>query len=117
MVPVFAPSRDLSLEGLLTALKNVIQSLPKAEKLPKVIVQKVISLEETIADLAKRVQGALRMSFKDFIKDKAEKVNVIVSFLGMLELVKRGVVNVQQTAHFEDISIETTEPTGTPRYE
>ena len=61
--------------------------------------------------------NALRMSFKDFVKDKAEKVNVIVSFLGMLELVKRGVVDVQQSAHFDDIAIETTGPTSTPRYD
>lgn len=117
IAPVFAPSRELTLEAIAAALRNVIQSFPKIEAIPKLVVKKVISLEDAITDLAKRVQGALRMSFKDFVKDKAEKVNVIVSFLGMLELVKRGVVDVQQAAHFDDIAIETTGPANIPRYD
>ena len=47
---------------------------------------------------------------------KVGRVNVIVSFLGMLELVKRGIVSVEQEAHFSDINIETTDPSGVPRY-
>jgi chromatin segregation and condensation protein Rec8/ScpA/Scc1 (kleisin family) len=46
---------------------------------------------------------------------KAEKVNVIVSFLAMLELVKQGMVRVNQGGHFEDIQIES-ENTGVPTY-
>lgn len=116
VVAVFAPTAQLTLVGLLTAAKAVIQSFPRPEKLAEVVVKKVISLEEVITDLANRVQTALKMSFKDFVKDKTERINVIVSFLGMLELVKRGIVTVEQRAHFDDISMETTEPTGVPRY-
>ena len=56
------------------------------------------------------------MSFKDFSgHGKAEKVNVIVSFLAMLELVKQGIINVRQDADFHDIHMET-ETIGVPRY-
>lgn len=114
---VFAPARDLTLATVVEAIKAVINNLPKTEAIPQVVVRKVLSLEEAITDLAKRVQGALRMSFKDFVRDKAEKVNVIVSFLGMLELVKRGIVTVEQSAQFDDIAIETAGPSNVPRYE
>jgi chromatin segregation and condensation protein Rec8/ScpA/Scc1 (kleisin family) len=43
------------------------------------------------------------------------KVNVIVGFLAMLELVKQGVITVTQEKHFEDIHMET-ESLGVPRY-
>ena len=91
-------------------------NLPKKEFLPKVVIDKVISLEEMITNLTKRVTESLRMSFKEFSgAHKGEKVNVIVSFLAMLELVKQGVINVTQEKHFEDINMET-ETIGVPRY-
>ena len=46
---------------------------------------------------------------------KEEKVNVIVSFLAMLELVKQGMIAVSQASHGDDINIETN-VLETPRY-
>jgi chromatin segregation and condensation protein Rec8/ScpA/Scc1 (kleisin family) len=56
------------------------------------------------------------MSFKEFTKDhKENKVNVIISFLAMLELVKQGIVHASQEDAFGDINMETRE-IGVPRY-
>ncbi len=110
---IFSPSPDITIGALVKAIKNVLATLPQKEKLPEVTVRKIRSLEETIDDLANRIKSALTLSFKDFSKhggtslSKEEKVNVIVSFLAMLELVKRGIVEVNQHALFDDISIET----------
>lgn len=117
---IFSPSPDITLGGIVTAIKNVLTTLPKKEKLPEVTVQKIRTLEETIDDLAGRVQSALKMSFREFSKhggtmNKEEKVNVIVSFLAMLELVKQGIVEVNQNELFDDISIESHNVT-TPHY-
>jgi segregation and condensation protein A len=121
--PVFSPSRDITLGSIVASMKAVIARLPKKEKLPEVTVRKIRTLEETIDDLAARVQSSLRMSFRDFSKQgrgvqlsKEEKVNVIVSFLAMLELVKQGIVEVSQSALFDDIEIETHN-VGIPSYQ
>lgn len=132
--PVFSPDKQMSLYSFLAALKEVLQGLPKKESLPKVAVLKIMSLEEMIINLTKRVTDALRMSFRDFTKgekpayapaskytqagshtDMATKVHIIVSFLAMLELVKQGVISVTQDKHFEDIVMET-EWLGVPKY-
>jgi len=119
---VFAPTRDLSLERLVLAVKNLVTNLPIKEKLPQAIIKKVISLEEVISNLAKRVEQAIKLSFSDFVgglsTDKAgkkDKINVIVSFLGMLELVKQGVIEIEQKAHFAEIEMENKN-IGIPRY-
>ncbi len=120
---VFAPTSELSLASLHQTLAGVLQNLPKPSTLPKVVVDKVISLEEMIGTLAERVQKSLSMSFKEFsrsgkpssLEAKADKINVIVSFLAMLELVKRGAVRVRQDQHFDDIQIES-EKVGIPTY-
>ena len=107
-IPVFSPDQTITKENLLTAIISVIKALPKIENIPKAIVRKVISLEEMISDLTNRVQSSIKLSFREFAKvGKEERVNVIISFLAMLELVKQGIVNVRQNNEFEDIEIET----------
>ena len=97
-------------------MKDLINRLPKKESLPQVTVKKVISLEDMISTLTTRLTGALKMSFNDFTKDhKENRVNVIVSFLAMLELVKEGILQVSQESSFGDIQMETKE-VGVPRY-
>ncbi|MFA6269803.1 MAG: ScpA family protein [Candidatus Paceibacterota bacterium] len=114
---IFSPTPDITLISLQNALHEVLQNMPqKVEQLPKVVVGKIISLEEMVDKLTERIKTSLKTSFSDFSgMGKAEKVNVIVSFLAMLELVKQGSVRVNQNKHFADIEIES-ESTGVPTY-
>jgi len=104
------------LKKALLSLQDLIKRLPKKEILPKRVVEKVISLEEMIGNLTARIQTQLKMSFKDFAGEhKGDRINFIVSFLAMLELVKQGIVNVTQESSFGDIQMETKE-VGVPKY-
>ena len=116
MKPVFSPHSSMTLQNILQAVQGVLRSLPKKEALPQVVVQKVISLEEVIGNLTHRITKNLRMSFKEFSGiGKAEKVDVIVSFLAMLELVKQGVIHASQEHAASDIQMET-QKIGVPIY-
>ncbi|MDO8579435.1 MAG: ScpA family protein [bacterium] len=116
-LPVFSPDESMTIPNLSEAAHRVLSNIPKKEFLPKVIMDKVISLEEMIVSLTKRVSASLKMSFKEFTgtTSKGEKVNIIVGFLAMLELVKQGVINVRQEKHFDDIHMET-ENVDVPKY-
>jgi segregation and condensation protein A len=103
--PVFAPSRDLSLDSLQNALADALAALEKQEQLPEARVRSVVTIEEMMDRLTERVQSAVRMSFKDFAGDTKERIDVIVSFLALLELVKQGVVDASQGGTFTDITI------------
>ena len=114
METVFSPGK-IKKTSISEAIRRVLMTLPKIESLPKVIVQKVISLEEMIGRLTTRVQNGIKMNFKDFAGSKEEKVNVIVGFLAMLELVKRGLIEVEQQNTFSDIEMQTRD-IGIPKY-
>lgn len=115
--PVFSPDEDMTIANIFAAAGRVLSTLPKREFLPKVVVDKVISLEDMISSLTERISSNLKMSFKEFSKaGKAERVHVIVSFLAMLELVKQGIINVTQDNHFDDIQMETEAAISVPRY-
>lgn len=114
---IFSPTSDITPESLRNALSEALKNMPqRAESLPRVTVDKIISLEEMVDKLTERIKTSLKTSFRDFSGiGKADKVNIIVSFLAMLELVKQGTVRVSQDKHFEDIQIES-ESTGVPTY-
>ena len=108
VVPVFTPTKEITKEGILSAIQNVLRTLPKKELIPQLIVRTVVSLEEMIENLMGRMANALNMSFKEFSENaKGDVSQVIVGFLAMLELVKRGIISVKQDNHFEDIEMST----------
>lgn len=113
---IFAPDKNTTITRILETVKTLIASIPKKELIPKAVIQKVISLEEMIEDLTHRITKSMKMSFKDFSgHGKEEKINVIVSFLAMLELVKQGIINVRQDKDFHDIEM-VTQSVGVPKY-
>lgn len=113
---VFTPDKNISVEKIRETVNSLILGLPKKEFVPKAIIKKIISLEEMIETLTGRITESIKMSFKDFSgQGKVEKVNVIVSFLAMLELVKQGIIQVRQDKDFQDIEMEN-QTVGIPRY-
>lgn len=87
--------------------------IPKKERLRQVAVKQVLKIEDVIESLLKRVETSFSLSFKEFsstvsaeAKTLEEKKSAfIVSFLAMLELVKNGVLDVEQGEKFNDINI------------
>ena len=113
---IFSPSKDMTLALIEEALERALQEREKPEELPEARVKPLVTIEEMMETLATRVQTALSLSFKEFSgMGKKEKVEVIVSFLALLELVKQGAVDALQHADFADIRITNT-ATSVPRY-
>lgn len=110
--PVFSPDETITIEQMLSRAREVIGALPKKEFLPEVTVRKVISMEEMINSLTERIGSCLKTSFSEFSKSKntedakEQKIYVIVSFLAMLELVRRGIIEAMQGSNFEEIQLE-----------
>jgi segregation and condensation protein A len=109
---VFLPDDKITKQSMMAFASDVLGRVPKKTFLPEVEVKKVISIEEMIDRLTDRIQGALKMSFADFVgqegkpKSKEERVEVIVGFLAMLELVRQGILDAVQDSHKAEIMIE-----------
>lgn len=119
---VFAPDKGTTTLRIYEIIREVIANMPKKEAVTKAVVQKVVSLEEMIGNLTERISSSLKMSFKDFSRHaggqtgtKENKINVIISFLAMLELVKQGIIQVRQDKYFHDIEMES-QKIGVPVY-
>lgn len=117
--PVFTPHKTMTTNNLGGFIKNMISMFPQPKTLSKVIVDKVMSLEEMITQMTTRVQTAIKMKFSESVEkggtNREQKLNVVISFLAMLELVKQGAILVNQEAMFSDIDMESSS-VGTPNY-
>ena len=116
--PIFSPSPDLSLQSLKEAVERVLANAPHMSVKTEISVKKIISLEDMIDRLAERIQNAIRLTFRDFAGGSTvDRRELVVGFLAMLELVKRGLVMVSQEKSFDDIVMDYQGDTKTPRFE
>lgn len=113
-IVVFSPDSKTDVVNLHKSLLSVLESLPKKETIAKTTVRKIITLEETIERLAERISKGLKLKFGEVYK-REDKVSVIIGFLAVLELVKRGALKVTQESKHGEIELET-EQVGLPTY-
>lgn len=104
--PLFVTDTFTTILGLESSISSVLCNLPIKEVKQKVKIQKIISLEEMIERLHKRIEQQMNISLKELLEDNLERSNVIVAFLAVLESVKQGSILVAQSGKFSDIHIE-----------
>ncbi|MBI3671256.1 segregation/condensation protein A [Candidatus Azambacteria bacterium] len=106
-VVVFLPPKNITKEALCEFFLNVKNEIVlEKEPLEKAKIEAVISFEETISNIRKRIVDISEEYFHNIIpKDKASKVNVIMAFLAVLELVKQKFLLVEQEGNFANIKM------------
>ncbi|MFH1621395.1 MAG: segregation/condensation protein A [Patescibacteria group bacterium] len=102
----FLPPADLVSEVLKDAMHRIIARLEPLRDLPQTSIRRAVSIQDKIKSLFEKIRNQAKTTFQIFIGRRADKIEVIISFLALLELVKQRFVNVSQVAIFEDIEIE-----------
>jgi segregation and condensation protein A len=90
------PALRLEMFDLLSALAAVLDRVQAAPV--HAVVREPYTVDEKIALIRATVQGQASVRFEDFFRDAAIRMEVIVTFIAILELVKRGELAVFQTA-------------------
>ena len=104
----FSPPKGLSTEILRRHFVSVLGDIPEKEILVEEIIEEVLSLEERISTLQASLRQRAEYGFRELIANSESRMDVIVSFLAVLELVKQRYVVVRQSDAFGDISISAT---------
>ena len=66
------------------------------------------SVADAIVDLARRLEGSPKRSFRDLCAHVTERIDVVVRFLGLLELFKAGAIELDQLSRWGDIEVVWT---------
>lgn len=110
--PKVEPKLDLSnltLEGLLKAAESAFSKGNDKKPLATVISAPKVTIREKIDYITKTLKNIQRMTFSGLITDRATRVEIVVTFLALLELVKRYRVTAKQDILFGDIEFERSE--------
>jgi len=110
--PKVEPKLDLSnitLEKLLVAAEEVFAREKAKRPLATVIAAPRVTIREKIDMISKMLKEVQRATFSTLIKDSTSRLEVVVTFLAMLELIKRYRVQAHQEGLFGDIEIDRME--------
>lgn len=102
---LFYPPADLNTYDLKKYFQFVLDDIPIIEKLDEETVEEIITLEEKINDLQNTLRQRVEMSFNELTNGAENKIDVILSFLAMLEMVKQRIVDVEQGEIFQEIKL------------
>ncbi|MBR1508938.1 MAG: segregation/condensation protein A [Eubacterium sp.] len=73
------------------------------------ITKDEIRVEDKMAEIRSSLKGLKSINFRTLLEKERGKMNIIVSFLAVLELIKNGAVAVRQEEIFGDIVLDSLE--------
>lgn len=116
MSAVFFPPERLKAAGLGKILHEILETIPQKESLPEDQILKTISLEDKMIELKNRLEEFMEFSFDEMSAlggsaggGKRDRLEVIVGFLAMLELIKQGFLIFEQKHLFGSINLKKNE--------
>ncbi len=112
----FTPNSDFTSDTLKKSLLNVLNNVPKfSNKKKEAYIRISINIEEMMDSLCERIKQSAEVNFNNFIQPKLNNLNNkkeikvynVIGFLALLELVKKGTLNVLQEESFNNILINS----------
>jgi segregation and condensation protein A len=101
----FYPPEDINMYDLRKYFQSILTEIPVIEKLQEEMVGEVITLEERINEIQNMMRSKIESSFSSLVEKATDKIDVIISFLAMLEMIKQRIVSVEQEDLFSEIKL------------
>ncbi|MBI2416258.1 MAG: segregation/condensation protein A [Candidatus Kerfeldbacteria bacterium] len=102
----FSPPPGITAEHLSIIYKNVLGKLDTPIRLPQAAIRKAVTLKEKIMALASVLEQYREISFASLTNAETDRLELVITFLAVLELVKQNLVTVRQTQPYSDIIIK-----------
>jgi segregation and condensation protein A len=97
---------NLRGEDLRESFAGLLKRLEPFFKLQTAALERVVSVKERLREIHDAILSRTKMTFRQIAEAGKSKVDVVVSFLALLELVKQRAVQVVQSGVFDEIEIK-----------
>jgi segregation and condensation protein A len=104
----------VTLDLLASIVREVLERTPD-EPPQGVVVRQEVTVEQKVAELSAELQKRAKVSFRAFISTCRTRIEVIVSFMAVLELIKALKLQAEQDVAFGDISLTALVPRAARR--
>lgn len=96
---------DLTLENLVKAAGEIFNNVNDLPPLSEVVSFPRITIRQKITTILETLKKEGNLSFNNLISSKGNRVEIVVTFLAMLELIKRHMVGATQELLFGNIDL------------
>lgn len=96
---------DVTLDDLIAAVRQALEVRPPDPAVSEVVSPMTVTIGEQMTLIRTELTQRSQISFQGLLSQAASRVEIIVTFLALLELIKQYVVEVQQDSLFGDIVI------------
>jgi len=96
---------DVDLDDLLAAVRKVLEVKPEPPDVNSVVSPETITMGKQISLIRRKLAGSKQLSFDDLLNQRHSRIEVIVTLLAVLELLKRKIITVEQAERFGEITI------------
>ncbi|HUG34475.1 MAG TPA: segregation/condensation protein A [Anaerolineales bacterium] len=106
--PKVEPKLDLSnltLDKLIAAAETAFAREKQKEPLASIIAPPSVTIREKIDLISKTLRDVQRSTFRALLNNGASRLEIVVTFLALLELIKRYRIDAHQEGLFSDIEI------------
>ena len=104
---------NITISDLVFAAREVFAKEIEKQALGTVISAPKVTIREKIEMISKRMGKAEHARFRELLGEHPTRIEIVVTFLALLELVKRYRVAARQDSLFADIEIERMEDWNT----
>jgi len=105
--PHQADLSGLTLDDLLVAMRRLFQEGP-TETVARVVAPLVVSLGEKVVQIREILRRQRRVLFSALTRRAGSRLEIIITFLAILELMKQRAVRAHQEQLFGEIVVEAT---------
>lgn len=99
---------SLTLGDLVQAAREIFLGKPDLPALSRIVSAPRVTIREKIRSIVDSLRVYGMTTFLSFIKRRNDRLEIVVTFLAMLELIKRQVVEASQSEMFGDIELKST---------
>jgi len=107
--PMFMPPERLGANDLAEAFRTALQRLEPVAVITQTTIARTVSLQQKIQSIRDLILSESAVNFRQLLERADSRMDVIVTFLALLELVKQRTAVVVQEENFSDIQITRTE--------
>jgi segregation and condensation protein A len=97
----------LTLKELVNAAGEIFASKPKLPTLSRVVSMPRVTIREKIKIIVKSLRASTNATFRSFLKRRNDRLEIVVTFLAMLELIKRRMIEANQDDLFGEIEVKS----------
>jgi segregation and condensation protein A len=99
---------NVTITDLARAAFEIFASKPDLPALSRVVAMSRVTIREKILTILNDLRGISNGTFSGFLRRRGDRLEIVVTFLAMLELIKRHVVEASQLDLFAEIEVTPT---------